>query len=44
VHFDIASVGDSQREHFEWTKGPTGFGVRLMLPWLGSSAPLEGVR
>ncbi|HET6167283.1 MAG TPA: leucyl aminopeptidase family protein [Marmoricola sp.] len=44
VHFDLASVGDSQREHFEWTKGPTGFGARLLLHWLGSSAPLEGVR
>jgi len=44
VHFDLASVGDSQRENFEFTKGPTGFGARLLLHWLGSSAPLEGVR
>jgi leucyl aminopeptidase len=43
VHFDIASVGDAQRDDFEWTRGPTGFGVRLLLHWLGSPAPLEGV-
>jgi leucyl aminopeptidase len=43
VHLDIASVGDSLRENFEYTKGPTGFGARLLLHWLGSAAPLEGV-
>jgi leucyl aminopeptidase len=43
AHLDLASVGDSQRESFEWTKGPTGFGARLLLHWLGSAAPLEGV-
>jgi leucyl aminopeptidase len=43
AHFDIASVGDSLRDNFEYTKGPTGFGVRLLLHWLGSPAPLEGV-
>jgi leucyl aminopeptidase len=43
AHFDLASVGDSQRESFEWTKGPTGFGARLLLHWLGLPAPLEGV-
>ena len=43
AHLDLASVGDSQRESFEWTKGPTGFGARLLLHWLGSPAPLEGV-
>jgi leucyl aminopeptidase len=44
AHLDIASVGDSVRENFEWTKGPTGFGARLLLHWLGSAQPLEGVR
>jgi leucyl aminopeptidase len=44
AHLDIASVGDSVRESFEWTKGPTGFGARLLLHWLGSAEPLEGVR
>lgn len=43
LHLDIASVGDSLAESFEWTKGPTGFGARLLLHWLGSAAPLEGV-
>lgn len=43
LHLDIASVGDSLGESFEWTKGPTGFGARLLLHWLGSAAPLEGV-
>jgi leucyl aminopeptidase len=44
VHCDFASVGDSPQDRFEWTKGPTGFGARLLLHWLGSTAPLEGVR
>jgi leucyl aminopeptidase len=43
AHFDIASVGDSLQDNFEYTKGPTGFGVRLLLHWLGASSPLEGV-
>jgi len=43
AHFDIASVGDSLQDTFEYTKGPTGFGVRLLLHWLGSSAPVAGV-
>jgi leucyl aminopeptidase len=44
AHLDVASVGDSLRDSFEWTKGPSGFGARLLLHWLGSDAPLEGVR
>ena len=44
AHLDVASVGDSLRDSFEWTKGPSGFGARLLLHWLGSEAPLEGVR
>jgi leucyl aminopeptidase len=43
VHLDLASVGDSLQESFEWTKGPTGFGARMLLHWLGSAGPLEGV-
>ncbi len=43
VHLDIASAGDALSENLEWTKGPTGFGVRLLLHWLGSAEPLEGV-
>jgi leucyl aminopeptidase len=43
VHLDIASVGDAPEDFFEWTEGPTGFGARLLLDWLGSESPLEGV-
>ena len=43
AHFDIASVGDSLEDRDEWTKGPSGFGARLLLHWLGSPEPLEGV-
>ncbi len=43
VHLDIASVGDSTRDNGEWTPGPTGFGARLLLHWLGSPAPTEGI-
>jgi leucyl aminopeptidase len=43
VHLDIASVGDSLTESYEWTAGPTGFGARLLLRWLGSAEPLAGM-
>jgi leucyl aminopeptidase len=43
VHLDIASAGDSAKDEREWTPGPTGFGVRLLLHWLGSAEPLAGV-
>jgi leucyl aminopeptidase len=42
VHFDVASVGDAYADTFEWTGGPTGFGARLLLTWLGQDAPLAG--
>ena len=44
AHLDIASVGDAPADSFEWSKGPTGFGARLLLSWLGGDAPLEGIR
>jgi leucyl aminopeptidase len=44
AHLDIASVGDAPKDRFEWTEGPTGFGARLLLDWLGQSEPLAGVR
>ncbi len=31
------------RTRHEWTAGPTGFGARALLAWLGSPDPLEGV-
>ncbi len=43
AHLDVASVGDAPEEAHEWTKGPTGFGARALLTWLGSPDPLEGV-
>ena len=44
AHLDIASVGDAPDDSFEWTKGPTGFGARALLTWLGSPEPLKGIR
>ncbi len=43
AHLDLASVGDAPEERHEWTTGPTGFGARALLAWLGSERPLEGV-
>lgn len=43
AHLDIASVGDSPEDRFEYTPGPTGFGARLLLEWLGSRDPLAGI-
>jgi leucyl aminopeptidase len=44
AHLDIASVGDSPADAFDYTKGPTGFGARALLTWLGSPDPTAGVR
>lgn len=43
AHLDIASVGDSPEDKHEWTAGPTGFGTRALLTWLGSRDPLAGI-
>ena len=43
AHLDLASVGDVPEELHEWTPGPSGFGARALLAWLGSENPLEGV-
>lgn len=43
AHLDIASVGDAPKDDFEWSEGPTGFGARLLLDWLATDAPLDGV-
>ena len=42
AHLDIASVGDAPAELHEWTTGPTGFGARVLLRWLGDD-PLEAL-
>ena len=44
AHMDIASVGDAPEESFEWTEGPTGFGARVLLSWLGPARPARGDR
>ncbi len=44
AHLDVASVGDVPDESFEWTVGPSGFGARALLAWLGQDDPLEGIR
>ncbi|WGL53477.1 leucyl aminopeptidase family protein [Nocardioides sp. BP30] len=43
AHLDVASIGDAPEERWEWTQGPTGFGARLLLTWLGQDDPLAGV-
>ena len=43
AHIDFASIAEAPAERYEWTKGPTGFGPRLLLAWLGSESPLEGI-
>jgi len=43
AHLDLASVGDSPVDSFEWTTGPTGFGARALLRWLEQPTPLAGV-
>jgi leucyl aminopeptidase len=43
AHLDIASVGDSPKDSFEWTQGPSGFGPRALLTWLTGPDPLAGI-
>ncbi|MCL2542396.1 MAG: leucyl aminopeptidase family protein [Nocardioidaceae bacterium] len=43
AHLDIASVGDVEKDWHEWTAGPSGFGSRLLLTWLGTPEPLAGI-
>ena len=43
VHLDIASVGDSPVDAYEWTAGATGFGARALLHWLELREPLAGL-
>jgi leucyl aminopeptidase len=43
AHLDIASVGDSPVDAFEWTSGATGFGARALLHWLELRQPLAGI-
>ncbi len=43
AHIDFASAAESPTDRHEWTAGPSGFGPRLLLAWLGSEDPLEGI-
>ena len=36
-------AAESPADRHEWTAGPSGFGPRLLLSWLGSEDPLEGI-
>ena len=42
-HVDFSSAAEAPTDRHEWTAGPTGFGPRLLLTWLGSDDPLEGI-
>ncbi len=43
AHIDFASAAESPTDRHEWTAGPSGFGPRLLLTWLGSEDPLDGI-
>ena len=43
AHVDFASAAESPTDRHEWTAGPSGFGPRLLLAWLGSEDPLDGI-
>lgn len=43
AHVDFASAAESPADRHEWTAGPSGYGPRLLLAWLGSDDPLEGI-
>jgi leucyl aminopeptidase len=44
AHLDIAGVGRAEADEHEVAKGPTGYGVRLLVHWLAGSDPLRGLR
>jgi leucyl aminopeptidase len=45
AHLDIAGVGRAEADEHEVVKGPTGYGVRLLLHWFaGSADPQRGLR
>lgn len=43
VHVDFASAAEAPADRHEWTAGPSGWGPRLLLTWLGSDDPLAGI-
>jgi len=44
AHLDIAGAARAEAEEHEVSKGPTGYGVRLLLHWLSAPDPLRGLR
>ena len=42
-HIDFASAAEAPIDRHEWTAGPSGFGPRLLLTWLGTEDPLQGI-
>ncbi|MBS2936915.1 leucyl aminopeptidase family protein [Nocardioides sp. J2M5] len=43
AHVDFASAAEAPADRHEWTAGPSGWGPRLLLTWLGSDDPLAGI-
>jgi leucyl aminopeptidase len=43
AHLDFASAAESPVDRYEWTAGPSGWGPRLLLSWLGTDDPLAGI-
>ncbi len=44
VHIDMSSAAEAPADFFEFTKGPTGFGARMLLSWLCSPEPVLPAR
>ena len=42
AHLDLASVGDSPSESYEWTTGPRASEPALLLTWLTGPEALAG--
>ncbi|MEI2811130.1 MAG: hypothetical protein V9F00_13310 [Nocardioides sp.] len=40
AHIDMSSAAEAPEDYFDLTRGPTGFGARMLLTWLSSPEPL----
>jgi leucyl aminopeptidase len=43
AHLDLSSLAESTSDEFEYAKGPTGVGARLLAAWLASDHPTAGI-
>ena len=43
AHLDLSSLAESLSDEFEYAKGPTGAGARLLATWLASDHPTAGI-